>query len=128
MRHKVPRLKQSFTVQGMSPMEILVALAFMYIGWKVGGLISGNPMVKIGAALGAYMFLFPRLKDLLGRYPPGWFNNYIRWLFTKDVYAPLPDESVVPLISYNVKDEAVSRGANGEKGVSGEHPEPAAAS
>jgi len=112
----------------MSPLEILVALAFMYIGWKVGGLISSNPMVKIGAALGTYMFLFSRIKDFLGRYPPGWFNNYIRWLFTKDLYAPLPDESVVPLISYNVKDEAVSRGANGEKGVSGEHPEPVAAS
>jgi hypothetical protein len=128
MRHKVPRLKQSFTVQGMTPTEILVALAFMYVGWKAGGLISGNPMVKIGAALGAYMFLFPRIKDLVGRYPPGWFDNYIRWLFTKDLYAPLPDESVVPLISYNVKGEAVSRGANGEKRVSGEHPEPAAAS
>lgn len=100
----------------------------MYVGWKVGGLVSGNPMVKIGAAVGAYMFLFPKIKDFLGRYPPGWVNNYIRWLFTKDLYAPLPDESVVPLISYNVKDEAVSRGANGEKGSSGEHPEPVATS
>ncbi len=112
----------------MSPLEILGALVFLYLGWRIGGLISGNPAIKIGSAVAAYTLLFPRVKEFTGRYPPGWFNNYIRWLFTKDIYAPLPDESVVPLVSYNTKDETVRRDADRQEGQLREHAEPFAAS
>lgn len=126
-RHKFPRLKQSFTIQGLSPIEILLSAAGFYLGYRLGGMVSGSAFLKIGAGVAMVVFVLPRIKEQFNRYPPGWFNNWLRWLSTKDIYYPLPDESVMPIISYDKNHESDRTRLRGETGLAGEHPEPVAA-
>lgn len=127
-RHKFPRLKQSFTIQGLSPGEILLSAASFYLGYRLGGMVTGSPLLKIGAGITMAVFVLPRIKERFNRYPPGWFNNWLKWLSSKDIYYPLPDESVMPIISYDIRDDEAHRaGIRGEAGLAGEHPESAAA-
>lgn len=130
-RHRVPRIKQTFTIQGMSLGDILISALLLYLGWKLAGFVSGHPMVKlVGAAVIFYLGM-GFYRSVAIRYPPGFFSNYFAWLIKPDVFVPMPDEKVQPLIvparvSDNKEDE---EGALRDyRGQGGEHPERATAS
>lgn len=122
-RRKLPQLKYSLTFQGLSPGDILMSGLSFYLGYRLGGMISGHPVIKIAMGAAMVALALPRVKAWFNRYPPGWFNHWLKWLPTKDIYYPLPDETVMPIISYDMKDDEANRTElRGEAGFNGEHP------
>ncbi len=98
-RHRVPRVKQRFTIQGLSAGDILLVVALAYSGYKLASLFTGNPLFLWGSAFLSYYLVFPRVRDLVSRYPGGYFSNYLKWLSSPDFYVPLPDDRVKPILA-----------------------------
>lgn len=123
-RHKVPRLRQAFTIQGMSLGDILLTGLLFYLGWRITGLILGHPGAKL---LGAFLTFYLGMgfyRNLMVRYPPGFFGNYLVWLTKPDVLVPMPDDRVKPLVvaEHNRMDEGSSEELRDHPGARGEHP------
>lgn len=121
-RHRVPRLKQAFTFQGMTPVEMLLVVGLFFAGYRIGGAISTHPFVPFLTGFLAYFLLYSRVKAVIIRYPPGYFGNYLKWLGTKDIYYPLPDDKVYPILvrvegEASTKGEEVTAPAESPKGV-----------
>lgn len=128
-RRKVPKLRQTFTFQGMSTADMLLLLLLVYLGYKLASVFSGNTLVRLGGAFLAYFLIFPRVKAFFSRFPPGYFSNYVWWLSREDVLIPRYDESFLPLVvaSHNEVDgdEEQDHGLEGEVRGSGQDREPA---
>lgn len=73
-------------------------VGLFFLGYRIGGAISTHPVVPFVVGALTYFLVFPRIKAVLVRYPPGYFGNYLRWLSTKDLYYPLPDDQVNPIL------------------------------
>ncbi len=123
-RRKVPKLRQTFTFQGMSTADMLLLLLLVYLGYKLASVFSGNAVVRLGGAFLAYFLIFPRAKAFFSRFPPGYFSNYVWWLSREDVLIPRYDESFLPLVvaSHNEVDgdEGQDHGLEGEVRGSGQ--------
>lgn len=108
-RHRVPRIKQTFTFQGMTPGELLVIVGLFFAGYRIGGAIFDHPVAPFATGFLAYFLVFARLKAVLVRYPPGYFGNYLKWLGSKDLYYPLPDDRANPILA-NIAEEKPAEG------------------
>lgn len=79
----------------------MIIAGLLLVGWQVASVLTGNVFYKLLIA-GAFYYLgtmaFGALKM---RLRPGWFNAYMRWLTSKDLYVPEPDAKVKPLIIRN---------------------------
>lgn len=128
-RRKVPKIDQQLSFQGLGAGDLLRHGVALYIGWRVTGIFSTfMPFQVVGAVAGFYLANM-LLTPLIEKIPAGGANNFLGWLGKADVYLPLPDETIEPIVVH--KEEAEIGQSDQvwlEGGSNREYPQGAAAS
>ena len=98
LRCRVYRIEQPLTILGLELWELATFGGTFLVGLQVGQMAGATGAMVLMIAAGVAFGLMKLVGTVRERVPPGFAQDYIRWLASADVYEPRPDRITRPLV------------------------------